>query len=321
MFLGRLGDDTSSYGPKITEGLRFCKFGSDLPPNPRIFIKPNLTFPTYRPGVMTSPETVEAVIIALREFTSDLWIGDADSGGYNRFSMDEVYSATGLIDFTKKYGVSVVNLSNLERETIQVQVRRKSVDVRLPVLLTREIDCLVTVPVPKIHMNTGVSLTFKNQWGCIPEPEDRLRLHPYFSEVVVAVNQAVKAKLAIIDGRYGLNRSGPLRGDAVRLDWIAVASDIGAGARVATHLMQVPLERVAHLRYAKRLGLIPDLNQIEVNKALDDFLGPAFFLKRHWTDYPGLLAFRSLPFAHLAYFSRAAGFLHRLLYRFREPFY
>jgi uncharacterized protein (DUF362 family) len=77
--------------------------------------------------------------------------------------------------------------------------------------LTDDIDYLITMPVPKIHNNTGVSLSFKNQWGCIPEPNDRLRMHPYFKHVILEVNKAIKTKMAIVDGKYGLDINGTTR--------------------------------------------------------------------------------------------------------------
>jgi hypothetical protein len=177
------------------------------------------------------------------------------------------------------------------------------------------------MPVPKIHCNTGVSLTHKNQWGCIPEPQDRLKLHPYFQHVILEVNKAVKARVAIMDGQYGLNINGPMRGTPVKLDWVLVTDDLGAGSRVACELMQIPLERIAHLRYARQLGLIPDLRDIELNTDLAPYKGVKFSLRRKWTDYPGYLAFNSPFLAYLAYFSPMADLLHRLLYLVREPFY
>lgn len=320
-YMSRVADDASDYLDGIRAGLAFVRFGTDLPPEPRVFIKPNLTFPSYRPGVMTSPEAVEAAIIALKDYTPNIWIGDSDSGGYNRFNMEDVYAATGIEQFAKRHGVNVVNLSNLERTTVPFRRQHREMSVRLPRLLTEEIDVLITMPVPKIHMNTGVSLTFKNQWGCIPEPNDRLHLHPYFKEAVVAVNQAVKARFAIIDGRYGLDRSGPMKGDQVPLGWLCVTDDIGAGARVACELMGIRLDDISHLRYARKCGLVPELDEIALNEPLDPYRARPFHLRRVWTDYPGLLAFRSPALAHLAYFSRLARPLHWLLYRFREPFY
>jgi len=318
-FLGNLFE--ADYYDLIKQGLDWIKFGELISKDARIFIKPNLTFPTYRPGVMTNPRAVEAAILAIREYTPYIIIGDADSGGYNRFSMDDVYRETGLWKFAEKYGAQIVNLSRLERRTITFWYRNRQFFIDLPRLLTDEIDLLITMPVPKVHVNTVVSLAFKNQWGCIPEPRDRLQLHPYFKHVVLEINKAVKAKVAIIDGKYGLNVNGPLRGQPVELNWLLIANDIGAGDRLACELMQIPIEKVPHLRYAKKLGLIPNLDEIEVNQDLKPFMRERFILKREWTDYPGFLAFHNPFFAYLAYFSPLAGILHRILYLFREPFY
>jgi uncharacterized protein (DUF362 family) len=305
----------------IQNGLKWINASEFIKPETRVFIKPNLTFPTYRPGVMTDPKTIEASIQVLRAYTPHLFIGDSDSGGYNRFPMEDVYRNTGIIDFANKYGVQVVNLSRGPRKTIQFKYRNKDFSLDLPRLLTDEIDILITMPVPKVHANSGVSLTFKNQWGCIPENKDRLRLHPYLQHVILEVNKAVKAKLAIVDGTFGLNINGPMRGQPVELNWILVANDIGAGARVTCEIMQINLEKIQHLRYASQLGFIPALNEIRLNKDLNPFKKVKFTLKRKWTDWPGVLAYRYPAVAYLGYFSPLAKWLHHLLYLVREPFY
>jgi hypothetical protein len=46
-----------------------------------------------------------------------------------------------------------------------------------------------------------------------------------------------------------------------------------------------------------------------------------FFLKRDWTDWPGMVCFNNSFLAWLGYRSPLAGFLHWLLYLFRKPFY
>lgn len=311
----------SGYDELIREGLEYIQFNTLVGSGSRVFIKPNLTFPSYRPGVMTSPEAVEAAIVAIRDYTPHVYIGDADSGGYNPFSMDGVYGKTGLRDLATRYGVHVVNLSKIERKQIEFQYRRRKFTLDLPRLLTDEIDLLVTMPVPKVHCNTGVSLTFKNQWGCIPEPNDRLKLHPFLEHVLLEVNKAVKGKVVIMDGRYGLNGNGPMRGSPVKLEWVLVANDLGVGARVACELMQIPIKKIRHLRYLKEQGLIPELHEISINRDLVHFQKDKFELRRDWADYPGLLAFRSPFIAYLAYFSPLAGVSHRILYLFREPFY
>ena len=143
---------------------------------------------------MTNPAAIEAAIIAISAYTSHIFIGDSDSGGYNRFSMSRVYEETGIVNLAKKYNVQLVNLSQLPRKTIQFDYKNKSFRLDLPVLLLEDIDMLVSMPVPKVHANTKVSLTFNNQWGCIPENKDRLKLHPYFRHVILEVNKAIKSQ-------------------------------------------------------------------------------------------------------------------------------
>lgn len=320
-YLGRLETGGVNYLEEIRAGLDFVGFGAAIPSQARVFVKPNLTFPSFRPGVMTAPAAIEALILALRDYTPNIWLGDGDSGGYNRFSMKGVYAATGIDEFARRHGATLVNLSELPRTTTVLECSTRSVAVGLPSLLVDGIDVLITMPVPKMHLNTTVSLTFKNQWGCIPEPRDRLKLHPYFREVVFALNQAVHARFAVIDGQFGLNRSGPMLGDVVELGWLAVTDGLGVGARLACELMQVDLDSVSHLRYARRMGAVPELTGIELNTDLSSFCGPKFTLSRRWTDLPGYLAFRSPTLARLAYFSPYSTRLHTMLDRVRRPFY
>lgn len=319
VYIGRVGPD--GYEQQIRTGLNYIDIGGVVTPGTRVFIKPNLTYPTFLPGVMTTPQALEAVIVALREYTQHIYVGDADSGGYNRFSMNEVYRETGVAEVARKYGVKLVNLSECERKTIHFQYKRKRFALDLPHLLTDEMDFFITMPVPKIHNMTGVSLGFKNQWGCIPEPQDRLRLHPFFQHVIVEVNRAVKTRMVIMDGQYGLNDNGPMLGRPVKLGWVMVADGLGAADRVACELMQVPVRFIRHLRYAQQLGLVPELHEIALNCSLKPFIGERFLLKRVLTDLPGYLAFNSPVLAWIAYFSPMADLLHKLLYLFRKPFY
>jgi uncharacterized protein (DUF362 family) len=310
-----------NYLKGIQEGFEHISLSALVSRSSMLFVKPNLTLPVYSPGVMTSMAALEAVLMALSDYTPNLIVGDSDSGGYNRFSMDDVYRRTGVLDVASRLGVRVVNLSRLERVPVPIPVGNREVEIGMPRLLTHEIDFLVTVPVPKVHMYTGLSLTFKNQWGCIPEPEDRLRLHPHFNEVVLRVNEMVKTRVAVVDGGYGLDESGPLRGRPVELGWTVVADTPGAAARVVCALLRVPLERVAHLRLAAERGLVPSLESIVLNQDTASFATGPFRRRLAITDYPGLLAFRSPAVAYLAYFSPLAALLHRLLYLFRKPFY
>ena len=306
---------TSDYLPVLRAGWEWLGFNSSVKQGDCVFIKPNLTFPVFRKGVMTNPECVEALVVLLKDYTDRIIIGEADSGGYNRFSIDDVQQKIGLKELEKKYGIRVVNLSRLPRRDIQFMYGHRRGTFPLPELLLDESDIVISAAVPKIHMNTQVSMTVKNLWGCIPEPSVRLKLHPFLNRVLFETVRSLKKTVAVIDGRYGLNRSGPMQGDPVELNWLMMADDLYAADALCCRLMQIDPQTVYYLRP------VPAEQDIELSQDHSKFVGPRFFLKRAWTDYPGLFCFRSPFLSYAAYFSPLAGFLHKLLYFFRKPFY
>lgn len=309
IFIERLDAD---YTPGLRRGLAWMNASSPVPRNATVFIKPNLTFPVYRKGVMTNPECVEALVVALKDYTDRIVIGEADSGGYNKFNIADVQEKIGLKALEKKYGVRVMNLSTMPRREIVIRSGRRRVAFPFPSALD-EADVVFSVAVPKIHMNTLVSMSVKNLWGCIPETTARLKLHPYLGDVLREVIRNLKRTVAVIDGRYGLNRSGPMLGDPVELNWLMMADNLYAADTACCRLMQINPSRVPYLSHGAP--------EPEWNQGWEPFVREKFYLKRAWTDYPGLLAFNSPALSYLAYFSPLAGVLHKLLYLFRKPFY
>jgi uncharacterized protein (DUF362 family) len=314
-------DLAEGHVPAVTMGLERTGFFRDVPAGGTVFLKPNLTFPVFKPGVMTSYACLEAVVRCLRARGYQVIIGEADGGGYNRFAMDQVFENMGISQLARETGARIVNLSFCEPETLRIQAARRELQVVFPKLLLREIDAFITLPVPKIHMNSLVSMSIKNQWGCIQVPAERLKLHPYLAEVMYEFNRRLPNAYSIIDGRYGLNRSGPMRGDVVEPNWLLAANDLVAADRVCCRLMQVDESRVRYFRHFQRRGWWPAWEEMQLNTDLKPFQRIQFYLRREWTDLPGALCFNSPFFAWLGYHSPLAGFAHWLLYLFREPFY
>lgn len=318
IFIEHINQD---YLARIQEGLSFVDIATKIRTGDTIFIKPNLTFPYYRKGVMTSPECIEQLVIALKEYTNNIIIGESDGGGYNRFSMDEVFEKTGLRSIAKNYEVKLVNLSNMPSRNIHFYYKQREFSVPLPQLLLDEIQLFITVPVPKVHTNTGVSMSIKNQWGCIQEPSLRLKLHPYLKKVALEINKALNVNISVIDGRYGLNRNGPMRGEPVLLDWLMVANNILVADVICCTLMGIDPFSIKHLAYYKQNEPIPELKDIQFSQNHNKFIGPEFYLKKNFWDYPGYFAFRSRFLAYLAYHSPLSRILHKGMYLFREKFY
>ena len=292
--------------------------GQDLvPPGARVFVKPNLTWPEHLPGVTTTPQAIEAVVAALRELTPHVTVGEAD-GGYHSYQAEEAFRGHGLYEIGEKHGVRVVNLSREPSESVTAVVGGRRVELRLPQRLLHATDVFVTMPVPKVHVMTGVSLAFKNQWGCLPSAM-RLREHPEFDHKIVAINRLLKPRLAIFDGTYFLDRAGPLSGEAVEMNLLIAGDDAGGASAACCALMGIEPGRIRHLRLARREGMFPSsLDELTLNTALEPFSGRRFVMKRAFLDWLSLLGFRSSFFERLFWESAAAGPLHTLLYSARS---
>lgn len=318
VFLARLN---AGCQDAVARAVRFLLPSERLRPGACVVLKPNLTFPHPKPGVTTSPEAVEAALACLADLGCKVTVCESDSGGYNPFSMDAVFEATGLRQIAARYGARLVNLSGQPVRKIAVRCGLKTRQVPIPSLLMDETDLFITMPVPKVHVNTVVSGAIKNQWGLIPHPHLRLQLHPWLPEVLHAIHQALPPTWVLMDGRYGLNRSGPMRGDPVELNWLLASDDVLAADLAMVKLLGVDWRNVRHLVHFSRQPGAARWNEIRFNTDYEQFLGPRFFLRRTWTDAPGWLAFHSRGLAWLAYESFLSRALHRLLYLFREPFY
>ena len=283
----------------------------------RVFIKPNLTYPFYKPGVTTSPAMIEAVVSVLLDYTSHITIVESD-GGAHAWPAEEAFAGHQVPEMCRRFGIQATNLSKMAREVAHTEIAGRQVSVELPAPLLHESDLLVTMPVPKVHVMTGVSLAFKNQWGCIPDTM-RLRHHHQFSEMVIAINKLLNPKIVIFDGTYFLDRSGPMDGDPVRMDLIIAANDIGAGSLACCEIMNIDPNKVKHFQLARKEGMFPaSLEEVYLNCQIERFNGRKFHLERTLMDRVTLLvAFNSCLGTKLIYDSPLAGPLHEVLYAIR----
>ena len=297
--------------------LDWLDWSSIIERDARVAIKPNFTWPLHRPGVTTSPAMIEALVRALISRTRNITIVESD-GGSNAWSADEAFAGHRVPEICRRHGAHAVNLTRYPRENVETEIGGRPVTVELSRLLTRETDVFITMPVPKLHAMTGVSLGFKNQWGCLPDAK-RLRHHADFARKILAINRILKPKLAIFDGTWFLDRSGPLEGDSIRKDLLIASSDAGAGSLVCCELMGIDPRSVAHLRLAIGEGMMPSaIAEVTTNVALEAFKGPAFRLQRSWRQWLSLAAFHSRLATIALYDSPLAKPAHELLYLLSE---
>jgi uncharacterized protein (DUF362 family) len=307
----------SVLSQQVREALAFLQWEKLIPENARVFVKPNLTWKFPLPGVTTTPEFIEACIQVLRERTPHVIVGESD-GGYHGFRAEEAFGSHGLYDLAHRYDIKVVNLTKLESESASGTVAGRSVSVDLPKMLLHEVDLFVTLPVPKIHAATKVSLAFKNQWGCIPSPM-RLRHHAEFARKIILINRALRTRLVLFDGKYMLNRTGPMIGDPVSTDLLLAADDPGAASLACCRIMGVNAWSVPQHRMARREGMMPEnLTDCLLNQPLEPFFCQPFYLKRNFMNWVSVAAFHSEILTRLIYDSAFADISHRVLYSVRK---
>ena len=283
-----------------------------------VFIKPNLTYPKYKEGVTTRKEFIESIVAALRQInsTTKIYIGEGE-GGYNSFSMTEAMNAMNFFDIANRYpNVEIVNLSKVRRVIVQIMAKNEPYSIELPELFFNEIDFSISCPVPKVHCMTKISLSLKNQWGCLPDTM-RLKNHYVFNEIISQVCEKLKFRYAFIDGKYGLDTNGPINGKPMEVNWFAASNSLGAMDMVISEMMGFNWRKVGHLKMAENYGYMPKPEDIKTI-GNPETLKRKFTLKRNFWNYPALVAFHSRNLTTLFYFSRWAKLLHDIMYYIRK---
>ena len=286
---------------------------ASLNANSRVALKPNLTYPYHRPGITTSPAVLRSTVRVLRDYTAHIAIVETD-GGYGAWKATEAFNGHQLYDLRDEFGIEVVNLCDEPSEMISFVSRLRRHALPLPLRLLRNTDVFLTMPVPKIHCMTGVSLAFKNQWGCVPDVM-RLWRHYIFDDAIIAIDKALRPAV-LADGTHFLDDNGPMEGRPVPMNLIIAADRAGSFDRYVTELMGVPWTRIGHLRAAVAAGAMPaDITEIQCNVPPEKARSHVFRLHRTVRNYVALTGFKSrflTWFGYESWFGRVV--LHSILY-------
>lgn len=303
-------DDAFDVREVVQRTLSDLNIESMVRPGDRVFIKPNLTYPSHRPGVTASPHFMRAVLECFADLNVRVSIGEGD-GGYGTFPADVAFDGHGLREMCATVGANLVNLSASPGRVEELTIRGQPYPIELPVILLDETDLFVTLPVPKIHAMTHYSGAVKNQWGAIPDTM-RLRRHPDFPELIWAVNKRIRTKLVIGDAQYMLDRNGPMEGDAVYMNRVIAADDILAfDVAVTKHIMGLDPEEIPYLRIGRAHGYTWDAESVD-----DRSTGPhhRFHLQRSMRTSVTAAAFPRQWAVNLLWYSPLGDVAHRVLY-------
>ncbi len=232
-----------------------------------VVIKPNLGWDLFLPGCVTSPWVVEGVIQTLYDVCDNIYIADADQVLVN---IDKAARKANFLELAKKYKkVKWLNLSKKEMTEKEFELGGKIFMLPIPKIL---FDCtLISVPVMKTHGRCVVSLSLKNQWGCLPTT--RHNFHPHLNEMIYQINAHLKPAFAVMDGTVCLEGNGPKSGKPKVCDVLLASADLVALDSAAAKLMGFDPKTVEHVQYCAEKGLgVSDLTKIEVSGSkVEDF--------------------------------------------------
>jgi uncharacterized protein (DUF362 family) len=317
VYIARLLEDGIIGEEDILNALKWLGWEKTIMAGTRIFIKPNLTWPVHLPGVTTTPQAIEALVAVLKKRTNLITVGESD-GGYHAYKAEETFNGHGLYTLAEKYGIQVFNLSKDRTEPVTSTIAGRPVTVILPWRLLHETDLFITMPVPKTHVMTGVSLAFKNQWGCLPSTM-RLMEHYEFDRKIVAINKLVNTRLTIMDGTYFLDGAGPMTGEVIQKNMIIASNQPGPASAVACAIMGIDPRSIRHKRIAMQEKMFPlSLDEIKLNTSIDPFKDRQFKMRRGTLDWISLMGFRSKFLSKLFYDSSTARLLHSVLFTVRR---
>jgi len=318
VFLEKMNEDSKLLAFQFNRAFQSLSIVNDLNNSNAIFIKPNLTYPIYKKGVTTRKEFIESLISSLKEINSEIriYIGEGE-GGYNSFSINKAFMNMGYFELEKRFSkVKIVNLSKIPSREIEIATMQGFYKILLPEIFFNEIDFSISCPVPKVHCITKVSLSYKNQWGCLPDVM-RLKNHYMFDHIISKISDLLKFKYAFLDGKYGLNGNGPIVGNCVEVNWFVASNSLGAFDVIVSEMMGFEWRKVGHLKMAAEYGFIPRREEIKVIGEIET-LKRKYILRRNIWNYLALVAFHSKEITHLFYFSPISRPLRKFMYSVRK---
>jgi uncharacterized protein (DUF362 family) len=236
--------------------------GIDLSPacGKRVLLKPNAgRIADKGTGVTTDAMVVAATIDAFCDVGAKVAVGESPIVGVKA---KEALEASGITRVAVDRNCEVIDLN--ERPFIKVPVvNGHAIDSLKVCPEILEYDIVVSIPVMKMHMHTGVSLAIKNMKGCLWR-RSKVELHMLEPvkgsdekpiDIAIADMSGVLAPhFSVIDGTVGMEGLGPSAGSAKPLDVVVAGVDGFAADSVACRLMGCKAENIPHLRIGSMRG-------------------------------------------------------------------
>ena len=237
----------------------------------RVLLKPNVgRIAPPATGVNTHPDVIAAAIDVFREAGAEVAVGESPIVGVE---VEEAFNRSGVTAIAAARDCPLINMDRRRFVNLRIPDGQVIHQLRVcPEVL--EFDFVISIPVMKTHMHTGVTLAVKNMKGCLWR-RSKVELHmlPPLTDsdgkpidvAIADMSSVLRPHLAIIDGTVGMEGLGPSAGQPKPLGVVVASADAFAADAVACRLMGMAADQIPHLRLgaARGYGVI-DLNRIAV---------------------------------------------------------
>lgn len=237
----------------------------------RVLLKPNAGRNVEAgKGITTHPEVVAAAIDVFREAGAEVAIGESPITGVK---MSEAFESSGIKAVAEARNCPLIDMD--ARRCVPLEIPDGVTIKKLK--LCREVaeyDIIVSIPVMKTHMHTGVTLSVKNMKGCLWR-RSKVDLHMLpqlaghkeksLDTAIADMASVLRPHLSIIDGTIGMEGLGPSAGVPKELGVIVAGVDAFAADSIACELMGIRACEIPHLRMGAERGYgVIDTNAIQV---------------------------------------------------------
>lgn len=230
-------------------------------PGDRVLLKPNL-LTGARPGkeCTTRWELVYAVAQRVRQAGGKPFLGDSPAFGSAR----GVALANGYEPIVEELKLPIIDFQGKRYQTAGEEFNHLLLSKE-----TMDADVVINLPKVKSHMQLTLTLGVKNLFGCVPGKmkawwhmeagKDSTR----FGNMLVETARTISPNLTILDGIIGHEGNGPSGGEPRFLGVLGASTDVFALDRALVDLLNVEPERVPTIAASQRLGLCPELSEID----------------------------------------------------------
>ncbi len=248
-----------------------------------IVLKVNVVWDKLYPSCTTTPMVMEGVIKVLRQKIPNVKITIVDTDTPGIMHAHNSFENLGINKMVQKYGIKTINLTNTQFRRVNLKGEILK-DFKVSKVLLNA-DTIITMPVMKTHSLSTVSLSLKNQWGCIHDLRHNLHLH--LAKAIGDVNKFYKKKVSfvVMDALFGMEGKGPKNGRPVKVGFIFASHDRVALDTLATTSMSFDPKKVEHIMHCEKLGIgTTKYNSVGSKPPKMKFASPHDFQVTFWVE-------------------------------------